>query len=68
MAGSAGITKVEPTGQTETEEVLEDALVKDPDMLMSDLTLVGRQMPIAGDYLEKYPTTPILTSPTVTWT
>ena len=68
MAGSAEITKVEPTSQTETEGMLEGALVKDSDMLMPGLTLVGRQTPIAGDYLERHLTTPILASPTVTWT
>lgn len=48
----AEVTKVEPTSQTETEEMLEDALVKDSDMLMPGLTLVGRQTPIAGGYLD----------------
>ncbi len=46
------ITKVEPTNQTETEEVLEDVLVKDSDMLIPGLTLVGRQTPIAGGCLD----------------
>ena len=50
--GSAEIMKVEPTSQTETENLLEDALVKDPDMLMPGLMLVGRQTPIAGGYLD----------------
>ena len=45
-------TKVEPTSQTETEKLLEDALVKAPDMLMPGLTLVGRQTPTAGGYLD----------------
>ena len=45
-------TKVEPTSQTETEKLLEDALVKRPDMLMPGLTLVGRQTPNAGGYLD----------------
>lgn len=46
----AEITKVEPTSQTETEEILEGALVKDPDMLIPGLTLVGRQTPIVEGY------------------
>ena len=45
-------TKVEPTSQTETEKLLEDALVKRPGMLMPGLTLVGRQTPNAGGYLD----------------
>ena len=45
-------TKVEPTSQTETEKLLEDVLVKRPDMLMPGLTLVGRQTPTAGGYLD----------------
>ena len=48
----AEITKVEPTSQTGTEEMLEDALVKGSDMLMPGLTLVGRQTPNAGGYLD----------------
>ena len=52
MDGSTEITKVEPTSRTETETLLEDALVKDPDILMPGLTLVGRQTPIAGGYLD----------------
>ncbi len=48
----AEITKVEPTGQTATEKLLEDAIVKDPDMLMSGLALVGRQTPNAGGDLD----------------
>ena len=51
-AGSAEIMKVEPTSQAETENLLEDALVKDPDLLMPGLTLVGRQTPIGGGYLD----------------
>jgi hypothetical protein len=52
LAGSAAIARVEPTKRTETENLLEDVLVKAPDMLMPDLALVGRQTPIAGGYLD----------------
>ena len=36
---------MEPTAWKETEDSLEDVLVKNPDMLMPGLTLVGRQTP-----------------------
>ena len=50
---SAGeVTLVEPTNRTHTENLLEDALVDNPDMLMPDLELVGRQTPTAGGYLD----------------
>lgn len=46
------VTAVETTGRTETENLLEEALVNNPEMLMPDLELVGRQTPIAGGYLD----------------
>ncbi len=36
---------MKPTAHAETERLLEDILVKNPEMLMPGLTLVGRQMP-----------------------
>ena len=47
-----GVTAVESTDKTETENLLEEALVNNPDMLMPDLELVGRQTPTAGGYLD----------------
>ena len=38
-------SKLRVTDRVETEEMLEDVLVANPDMLMSGLTLVGRQIP-----------------------
>ena len=39
LAGSAKITGVEPTGQTATENLLEEVLVEAPDMLIPTLRL-----------------------------
>ena len=39
---------VESTGRAETEHWLEEVLVRNPGMLMPELTLVGRQTPIDG--------------------
>ncbi len=36
--------RIDPTSQTETERKLEDALANHPEMLLGDLTLVGRQI------------------------
>jgi len=46
------VTELEPTNRTETEQMLEDTLVANPEMLMPDLTLVGRQTPTAGGPLD----------------
>ena len=43
---------VEATRRTETEQLLEDVLVANPEMLLPDLALVGRQTPTAGGYLD----------------
>lgn len=51
-SSSGEVTSVEPTNQTDTEKLLEDTLVKHPKMLMSGLTLVGRQTPTAGGPLD----------------
>lgn len=50
--GGSQIADLKPTGQTETEEMLEDTLVSRPDMLLEDLTLVGRQTPTEGGPLD----------------
>lgn len=46
------VTELEPTNRTETEQMLEDTLVANPEMLMPGLTLVGRQTPTAGGPLD----------------
>ena len=43
---------VESIDQTDTENALEEALVKSPDMLMQGLTLVGRQTPTDSGNLD----------------
>ena len=45
-------SQVEAVNNTETEEVLEDLLVASPDLLMSNLTLIGRQLPTGGGPLD----------------
>ena len=50
-ASRAG-TKLGPAEQVETEEVLEDVLVENPNMLMQGLTLVGRQVPVETGYAD----------------
>ena len=49
---SGEAVEIEPTDRTNTEQLLEDVLVANPEMLMPDLTLVGRQTPTAGGYLD----------------
>lgn len=46
------VEDLKPAGQTETEKLLEDSLVNSPDMLLEDLTLVGRQTPTEGGPLD----------------
>lgn len=43
---------VDTLRNTQTEEVLEDLLVRSPDLLMEGLTLVGRQLPTKGGPLD----------------
>ena len=50
--GSSVVTAVESRNQTETERMLEDTLVRNPDMLMTGLSLVGRQTPAGGGALD----------------
>lgn len=53
MDGSSnGAVQLLSKNQAETEKYLEETLVKQPNMLMSGLTLVGRQTPVAGGYLD----------------
>ena len=49
---SGGVVRIDSRNQAETEKLLEDTLVKQPNMLMPGLTLVGRQTPTAGGYLD----------------
>ena len=44
--------KLDVTDRFETEEMLEDVLVKNPDMLMRGLTLIGRQVPVGSGYVD----------------
>ena len=45
-------TAVADIDTTETEQQLEDLLVNSPDLLMDNLTLVGRQLPTEGGPLD----------------
>ena len=45
-------SKLRVTDRVETEEMLEDVLVANPDMLMSGLTLVGRQIPVETGFVD----------------
>ena len=50
-----GASNVEPLakkGQTDTEELLEETLVRNPDLLIPGLRLVGRQTPTEGGPLD----------------
>ena len=49
---SGGAVQLPSKNQAETERHLEDTLVKQPNMLMPGLTLVGRQTPVVGGYLD----------------
>ena len=50
--GSGGATQLEISYQMESELLLEDTLVNNPDMLMPGLTLVDRQTPTEGGPLD----------------
>ena len=50
--GSGGATALEAAHQIESERLLEDTLVNNPDMLMPGLTLVGRQTRTEGGPLD----------------
>lgn len=45
-------TRLELASRIQTEEMLEDVLVANPDMLMRGLTLVGRQVPVASGSID----------------
>ena len=51
-SGNISAETVDTTNHTETEKELEDLLVKSPELLMSGLTLIGRQTPAAGGALD----------------
>ena len=44
--------QLETSNRMESEQLLEEILVKNPDLLMENLTLVGRQTPIGGGALD----------------
>ena len=46
------IENLKPIGGMKSEKFLEDTLVENPDLLMEDLTLVGRQTPTEGGRLD----------------
>ena len=46
------VEDLNPAGHTETEKLLEDTIVRRPEMLLEDLTLVGRQTPTEGGPLD----------------
>lgn len=50
--GNSVARAVEELRNTETEEQLEELLVRSPDVLMADLALVGRQFPTDGGPLD----------------
>lgn len=52
MDGSGGATPLEAAERMESERLLEDTLVNNPDMLMPGLTLVGRQTRTEGGPLD----------------
>ena len=49
---SKAVEPLESTNRIETEQLLEEVLVRNPNMLMPDLTLVGRQTPIDSGFLD----------------
>lgn len=44
--------KLDPADRIETEQMLEDLLVANPNILMGGLTLVGRQVPVGSGYID----------------
>ena len=49
---SKAVEPLESTNRIETEQLLEEVLIRNPNMLMPGLTLVGRQTPIDGGFLD----------------
>ena len=52
LDGEDEVTRVGEQTQTESEKWLEKILAKQPEMLMPDLTLIGRQLPTHGGPLD----------------
>ena len=52
IGGGGEVAPVERASHTETENLLEDTLVRNPDMLIPELKLVGRQTPTDGGWLD----------------
>ncbi len=50
--GESNVEPLPSKGQTDTEELLEDTLVRNPDLLIPGLRLVGRQTPTEGGPLD----------------
>ena len=50
--GPSNVVQLESRGQTDTEWLLEETLVRNPNLLMRGLRLVGRQTPTAGGPLD----------------
>lgn len=52
VSGNPGVSPVEGVDATATEQLLEDVLAHSPEVLMSGLTLIGRQNETAGGPLD----------------
>lgn len=52
MDGAGGAAPLDPAARTDTERLLEDTLVRNPDMLLPGLLVVGRQNRTAGGPLD----------------
>jgi len=52
LDGDSNVTPLESKGQTATESLLEETLVRNPDLLIPRLRLVGRQTPTDGGPLD----------------
>lgn len=49
---SSDATKLDPTDRIESEKMLEDVLVANPNMLMGGLQLIGRQVPVGTGQID----------------
>ena len=49
---SSGVVELASAEKAETEKILEDTLVSNPNLLMEGLTLIGRQTPTQGGPLD----------------
>ena len=52
LNGDSNVVPLASKGQTDTESLLEETLVRNPDLLIPGLRLVGRQTPTAGGPLD----------------